>query len=301
MYDELKGGLRNLMKQTGKSQKQISKEIGISSATVSQFLNGTYTGNNEEISKRVEQYLTVEKDRLNKVNDEVFYTELHNTKSVLFACGIAHNKNLITLVCGEAGAGKTTALNYYVQQNSSSIMVTANSCTKTATSILGLICQELHVRAPMKKAVRMDIIVKRLKDTNRLLIIDEADHLNIDALQAVRNINDMAGIGIVLAGNNKIYLQMKSPRTGGVFDQIRTRIVIRKYMDNIFTVEEMKNMFPELDSTGIGIMIRIAEAESLRKAKQLYEIANEYANIKGIPLSAQTLRSVQEQMIGDVI
>ncbi len=301
MYEEVKNDLRALMKRANKSQKQVSKETGISSAAISQFLNGTYTGKNDEMARRLNQYITLEESRLNVVKTDVIYEKLHNTENALFACTVANKRNIMALVCGEAGAGKTTALNLYKDRNASAVLVTANSCAKTATAALGLICKELHLETPKNKTAMISAIVARLKGTNRLIIIDEADHLTLDALQAVRNINDMAGVGIVLSGNNKIYQQMKSPRNGGSFDQIRTRIAVRKYMDNIFTIEEMSNIFPNLDEACIGTMIKIAEAESLRTAKQLYGIAEEFSAIKNEPLTVQKLQSVQRQMIGDVI
>ena len=64
----------------------------------------------------------------------------------------------------------------------------------------------------------MKSLVDYLRGTKRLLIIDEADQLTLDALQAVRSLNDKAGIGIVLAGNNKLYQQMVSGVRGGEFD-----------------------------------------------------------------------------------
>ena len=53
----------------------------------------------------------------------------------------------------------------------------------------------------------MKALVPYFSNTHRLIIIDEADHLTLNALQAIRNLNDEAGIGIVLAGNEKLYMQ----------------------------------------------------------------------------------------------
>lgn len=301
MFEETRQALADFMGQSRKSQRQLLKETGLSTSVISQFLNGTYTGDNEEVAKTIGQYLTVGKERLNSVSDVRFVEELYNTQEVLFACNYAHRNNDITLVSGDAGAGKTTALKYYAENNTGVIFVTANACITTATAILSLICRQIGRQVPTRRAALMNTLVEQLTGTNRLIIIDEADHLLLDALQAVRNLNDTAHCGIVLSGNDKIYRQMLSPRRGYEFEQIRTRIIVRKKVFNEYTVEEMRAMFPSLNQECIGYMLKLACAESLRTARKLYEVAKEVANAKKEALSVKHLRDTQKQLLGEVM
>ena len=48
--------LKEFMELSGKSQRQISKETGLSTSVISQFLEGTYTGNNEKVEQTIKQY-----------------------------------------------------------------------------------------------------------------------------------------------------------------------------------------------------------------------------------------------------
>lgn len=290
--------LKEFMQLSGKSQRQISKETGVSTSVISQFLEGTYTGNNEKVEQTVKQYLKVSKERLNSVQSTVFYEELYNTKNVLFACAYAHKRNDIALVSGDAGAGKTTALEYYTRNNTGVIMVTADSCTTTATAILKVISEKFGKQTDYKKSVLMKELISHLKGTNRLIIIDEADHLTFQALQAVRNLNDMAKVGVILSGNNKIYRQMLKGQKGEDFDQIRTRIFVRKMVVNDYTPEEIMNIFGKLDERSIAFIMEIAMTESLRTAKKLYEIALEYAGAMGEALGVKHLRQTREQLFG---
>lgn len=301
MFEETRQALADFMGQSRKSQRQLSKETGLSTSVISQFLNGTYTGDNEEVAKTIGRYLAVGKERLNSVSDVQFVKDLYNTQEVLFACNYAHRNNDITLVSGDAGAGKTTALRYYAENNTGVIFVTANACITTATAILSLICRQIGRRVPTRRAALMNTLVEQLTDTNRLIIIDEADHLSLDALQAVRNLNDEANCGIVLSGNDKIYRQMLSPRRGYEFEQIRTRIIVRKKVFNEYTVEEMRAMFPSLNQECISYMLKLACAESLRTARKLYEVAKEVANAKKEALSVKHLRDIQKQLLGEVM
>lgn len=301
MYDEVRQTLNEFMSESQKSQRQISKETGLSTAVISQFLSDTYTGNNADVARTINQYLTIGKQRLNNIQTANFYEGLYNTQEVLFACTYAHRKNDVTLVSGDAGAGKTTALKYYAENNTGVIFVTANACTTTATSILSLICEKVGRQVPGRRAALMTALIAQLADTNRLIIIDEADHLSQNALQAVRNLNDLAHVGIVLSGNDKIYRQMLTAQRGYEFDQIRTRIIVRKKVYNDYSAAEIEAMFPNLNQECTGYMLKLACTESLRTAKKLYEVALEFAYAKGQQLTIKHLRDTQKQLLGEAI
>ncbi len=290
--------LKEFMELSGKSQRQISKETGLSTSVISQFLDGTYTGNNEKVEQTIKQYLTVSKERLNNVQTTVFYEGLYNTKNVLLACNYAHLHNDIALVSGDAGAGKTTALEHYTKNNTGVIMVTADSCTTSATAILRVIAEKVGKQTTYRKAELMKELISQLDGTNRLIIIDEADHLTLQALQAVRNLNDRAKVGIVLSGNDKIYRQMLTGQKGQEFDQIRTRISVRKRVVNDYTPEEILNIFPALDEKSLAFILDVAMKESLRTAKKLYETALEYAGTTSEKLNVKHLKQTREYLFG---
>lgn len=290
--------LASFMEQSGKSQRQVAKETGLSTSVISQFLDGTYSGNNKKVSLTISQYLEIGEKRLEEVKGTSLYMELYNTKEVLYACKYAHIKNDIALVAGDAGAGKTTALEYYKNHNAGVIMVTANSCTTSATAILKLIGEQIGKQIDYRRTALMNELVAQLKGSSRLIIIDEADHLTLQALQAVRNLNDQAGVGIILAGNDKIYRQMLTGQKGHEFDQIRTRIIVRKRVENNYTVEEMQHIFPGAPENCLSFLIRLANYESLRTAVKLYEIALEFSKAKKEGISLKALKDTQKQLFG---
>ena len=296
--EDARRALAQFIQDSGKSQRQIAKEAGISATRISQFLCGTYQGDSDETASEIQKYLAVAKARFNTIQTGNFYSELRNTKDVLFACLYAHKHNDVALVCGDAGAGKTTALNYYAKNNAGVIMVTANACTPSATAILKMICAELGKPAPRSRDTLMNLLVEHLRGTNRLIIVDEADHLSFSALQAVRNLNDLASVGIVFSGNDKIYLQMTSPRKGYEFDQIRTRIIVRKKVHNEYTVEEIQGVFGRLGEAEQAFLLKLSSSESLRTAKKIFQLAQAAASTTHTPLSAGLLRRIQREFLG---
>ncbi len=272
MHQKVAEELLEFMEYSGKSRQQIAKETGLSSSVISQFLNMKYTGDNEEIARILKNYLKIAKERVSINNRTRFYERLTNTEKVRFACTYAHARNDITLVYGDAGAGKTTALEYYRDTHAGVVMVTANSCTASASAVLKLISQKIGKTITGKKDDMMNEIVHYFKGTNRLLIIDEADHLTLAALQAVRNLNDEAKIGIVLAGNSKIYNQMLIGSKSSELQQLKTRIVVRRKVENLYTLEEFRHIFPDIADECLGFLMEIAQEESLRTAVKILNL-----------------------------
>lgn len=220
MQQDVAKELREFMEDSGKSQQQVAREAALSSSVISQFLKGTYRGNNGEVAATILKYLDLARLRMEGTDHTCFYEDMHNTKKVLFTCHYAHRFGEMALVYGDAGAGKTRALEHYAGNHPGVVMVTANSCTSSAAAILQLIGRKTGRTLAGKKDAMMIALVDYFMDTGRLVIIDESDHLAMSALQAVRSLNDQAGIGIVLAGNSRIYNQMLRP--GAAQDKDRT-------------------------------------------------------------------------------
>lgn len=296
-YNSIRTEVQTYMGESGKSQKQIAREIAVSPAALSQFLDGIYTGDNAGIADRLQGWLALEAKRNTRKEHSQMSLDVENTKTVLFVCEYAHTKNDITLIFGDAGAGKTTALEYYRDKNAGVIMITANACTSSATSILKMLCNETGRNISGRKDIIMNELVKYFKGTNRLIIIDEADHLTLSALQAIRNLNDMAKVGIVLSGNNKIFLQMIGGAKSSEFQQLRTRITVRRKLSNKYKKKELQHIFPTLPDDCIAFVSLLAEKESLRTAKKIVELAYDYAGSLKQDISLEALELVKNDVL----
>lgn len=292
MYKNTVNKLTDYMEISGKTQRQVSKETNLSTAVISQFLKGTYNGNNEEIDRIIRKYLELVENRKFNIDCVRYYDSLQNTKITNFVCTYAHQHNDIALVCGDAGAGKTTALEHYRDNNIGIVMITANSCTSSAVAILKLISQKIGKSMNSRKDILMTELVNYFKDTNRLIIVDEADHLTMAAVQALRNLNDEAHIGIVLSGNDKLYNQMVSGAKCSELQQLRSRILVRRRVVNDYTIEEFKHIFPDVDNECLGYLIQLARKESLRTSIKLLKFA--YALNPSV--SVKTLAEVKKEL-----
>lgn len=90
---------------------------------------------------------------------------------------------------------------------------------------------------------------------------------------------------------------MLTGQKGREFDQIRTRIIVRKRVENNYTVEEMQHISRSAGKLPC-LSDQMANLESLRTAIKLYEIALEYARISKEAVTLKMLKDTQKQLFG---
>ena len=63
MYNETITRLLEFMEKSGKAQIQVARETGLSGAVISQFISGTYEGDNDKIADSLEKYLVIDTEQ----------------------------------------------------------------------------------------------------------------------------------------------------------------------------------------------------------------------------------------------
>lgn len=243
---KIRQSLIEYIKQNNKSQSQISKELNISKTALSLYLTGSYIGDNEEISNKIKQFLSMSKMRRSLTKDPEINITIGNTEKILDKVLMTHISNDILLIYGSAGCGKTTALKYYAENKNGVLYVQADATAATPRPILSLILNEMGEKSVGTVFNMKETIIHKLKDSNRLIIIDEAQHLTEKSFDMLRALNDKANIGIVYAGNPSILKRMYG-RKEEEFDQVYSRIGYQCEVSNKYSFEDIKHLFNEFN------------------------------------------------------
>ena len=119
-----------------------------------------------------------------------------------------HLQGKIGVAYGDAGIGKTMAIREYVRNNPDSIVITVSPCFATVTGVNELLAEPLKIKEKVSRRIYSEA-KERLKDSNRVIIIDEAQHLTVRVINHLRCLSDESGVGIAFVGNEEIYLKMK--------------------------------------------------------------------------------------------
>ncbi|MDR3561878.1 MAG: AAA family ATPase [Negativicutes bacterium] len=294
--NQVRDQLRSYIVTSDKSQTQIAREIGVSGSVLSQFQKGIYTGTNEKIAYAVQQWLELETRRQTTVKVPGFAMTTI-AEEVIAIAKYAHEHQDTGVVYGPAGSGKTVALKQYVEQNPGTVFLTADVTISNSKAILEELLdklgrQEYGDRRRLRKAA-----VTILKGSGRLIIIDEAQHLTLKALETIRSIYDECGIGLVLSGNEQVYTNMIGKRNAP-FAQLFSRVGIRRGLSGKVNMDDIKKIVCQdmaVEKECLEQFHKIASTPGgMRLMVKLFVLAWTIANGLNEPLSLDAIRTAQD-------
>ena len=212
--------LNDYMTRTGASQTKVAKALGISSATLSYFLKKAYTGDTDAICEKVKDFLATENER-EKLRMKSGIVQTRTFKTIQTFCNLVLTHQICGMLTGDAGCGKTTALKDFAKAHPSVILIEADH-GYTAKALFDELCAELGLDDRGSLHQKLVRIVNKLKDSGRLIIIDEAEHLPYRALELIRRVHDKAGVGIALCGMPRLEKNVQGDKNH--YAQLNSRI-----------------------------------------------------------------------------
>lgn len=268
------------------TQAEIGRQSGVSSSRLNRWLKGAYEGDNEaleaELARWVDSYVTrqIESRALPAAPE---WVATPTGERITAALGYAQIAADIAVVYGGAGLGKTTAIRHYAHTNPNVWIATMTPATATTVPALEEIALALGLKEVTGGAARIQrAIVARLTGTHGLLVIDEAQHLGVGALDAARALHDATGVGLALVGNESVYARM----TGG------NRAA---YLDRLFSRIGKRVRLTRAHGDDIDALITAWRIESKDCRQVLHEIAAKPGGLRGL---TKTLRLASMFAVG---
>lgn len=238
--EKTRNRLKNYISSSGQSQAIISKRIGLSPPLISQFLNGVYSGDNEENAMKINSFLDLQEMRSDYIKAPQFTDALKNTRKISIALDYVYSNKCTGVVAGVSGCGKTTALKNYQKLMNGVIYIQADATKWSSCSVLKLIAKSMEIEPKGSASDILDNLVDKLTGTDRLIIIDEAQHLTARAFDTLRALNDRAEVGVIYAGTPDIIKRMTIGRAKEDFDQVYSRIGYTCNLENRFTQKSQR-------------------------------------------------------------
>nr|DAX49490.1 MAG TPA: putative ATPase [Caudoviricetes sp.] len=202
-----------LIKQGKLTQAKLARETGVNSGALSAWMNDKYKGNVETLEMPIKNWLALSDRKAEVFVEAPNFIDIPTAHKVFSSLDMARILPTMVTIYGASGVGKTKACQAYQQHNTNVWMITASPARATLSSILYELALELGINdAPRRKDRLSRLIVKKLKGTQGLVIIDESDHLPYDALEEIRIIQEEVEVGFALIGNDKVYNRIQ----GGV-------------------------------------------------------------------------------------
>lgn len=227
--DRIREDVRSIISGERVTNKSVADEANIAPGTFNAWLAGSYAGDNVRVAREAEKWLEARRQRKSIKAIVPIAPSFIKTKSadkIVDVFSYAQTLHDMGLVIGSPGTGKTTAINYYRAANPNVFVITMEPAKSTVHHLLIELATALGlaVKAPLQIATD---IVKKLRDRDALVIADEAQHLNTQAIDQMRSIHDKAGCGVVLVGNESVITKLGDPDRTPQLAQLYSRFGLR--------------------------------------------------------------------------
>jgi hypothetical protein len=227
-WDSTRQRIERLIEQKEVTGRRLSTESGMSESALNQFLNRKAGSTRyDRVVERLQTWLDTRERREQAQSafpDAPGFRLTATAERILDVFQYAHHAPDMGCVYGAAGVGKTEAAREYVRNNSGVCLSTMNQATRSPFPALREIAKCVGVRDARTQSGLMDRICEEIRQTRGLLIIDEAHELHAAALDQIRHIHDIAGVGVVLMGNETVFSSMTNPKTAQFLDRVYSRV-----------------------------------------------------------------------------
>ncbi|MDD6911327.1 AAA family ATPase [Actinobacillus minor] len=200
--------LKDFMETRGLQQKQAAQMLGVSVATVSLYLKGQYAGDVASLDQKVDEMIARYKEKVSEAKYSSEFVSTLTARRGMDVIKYAHIEGELNVIYGAAGLGKTQMLKQYAKENSGAVLIEVDSSCVPKT-LLKRIAKAIGATDTGTNDTLLEAITAKLKGSERVLLVDEAELLSTRSLEFIRRIHDFTGVGVVLAGMPRLLINLK--------------------------------------------------------------------------------------------
>lgn len=220
------------------SQVALARGLGTNQSYISDLFN--HGGRNmpadvrDKLVRKLNAWLE-EDFRGRMVRKPDNFVELRSATLIIEAARNVKAARTIGVVTGPAGLGKSMTAKYLAANGddklAGTMLVTVDHDARTARGLLDKIYDASRLRRNRLKHPTLAAVIERLKDSGRLLIIDQAHDLgtNTSAYKLIMDLHDACELPILLLGTKAIHDQLTDDVDPN-FGQLSSRIGLRVHL-----------------------------------------------------------------------
>jgi len=295
--EDIKKKIIDWMEKNGVSNAAVARAIGYTAPAFSRYLSGNYGARTTHIENALLGFLKKHEGLVQE--KDIAFRETATARKVWGCIQYAIDEREIVAAIGAAGTGKTkaaihfktTAENLKKKDHIEVIILTASASMKAA-AMVRVLAAEIGIFKRLSTHLLMEEIAKDLMRRNCVIVVDEADLLNLQAIEDLRWLHDNTEKPLVLLGNDQLMQRIRGARSTDEFERISSRIAYVEILPGL-TAREARELIVEYLGEQKEIVIKKMLAISQTRAG----VINFRRVVKLIPL----LRAAMEMSGKDEI
>jgi DNA transposition AAA+ family ATPase len=294
--DEMREWLNGYFKTTSKTWSEIASESGLSKGLLNSFSSATYTGNNENIARRIYQYrqkVESQAEMQDKLLKSAGYIETPTSRRIETLLRHAQMGRITVGAMGPGTSKTMTAKMFKAAMGETVWYVELLECDDTPMALAIEIAKAVGLMVQKRSSLKLLVerIIEKIAFRRGLIIIDEANHTSFKSLELLRGLHDKAQVGIALLGNEELLQRIRSGPNRHAYARLNRRIAhchiqdlpteadIGAFLDHLNIIEN--DMRRPLIRVGMS-----ADGGGLGEVQQILESAQMAAIADEAPLSA---------------
>ncbi len=293
---------------------QLANKSGMSRSVVSQVINLNYAGDIESKMRELLAFI----DNYEIAKDVIRPDGLVETRGVKLMWSVIQQTmatRTIGVISAPAGFSKSVVLKAaHEKTRPGSLLIEIDEKHKTPTGVIRLIADQLSIAVAGSSARLLELIRRKLNDSHRLILVDQAHEMRRDALNVLRTINDME-CPIVLAGTKTVHSVIDDIAEGSqIYSRIGMVLSLEEEIglndgggaaEPIFTVDQVLKICAagelRFAADAHEFLHRLAHAPglgALRTCKLLIRVVAQIPGVRERPITASMLTRAFRQLKG---
>ena len=222
----LRSTLLALREQPGWSNNILAKRLGVNASVVSQYLNEDgciYPGDVPKLERAINDLLNNEARRR---ASGVETTDCDEVEQARIALEYIRKTSDVGIILDESGGGKSRGVEHYAKTNPTAILYQCFSWNISKAAAQSFMFDTVGTSGYDGRTPRAVHAVKKLRGSERLLIVDDAHFLHATALQWWVHFHEATQCPLALAGTYALLKKIEADPQ--IFSRVGLRFEIRK-------------------------------------------------------------------------
>lgn len=288
---ELRERVREKMTSAGLDAGDLSKATGKARTSINNWLSGKYTRSTPELDAALREWL-----QERPASRRVTWVETPSAARITDALAHAQASGDMVCIYGSPGTGKTCTITHYQRSYEHAWLATITPASSAVVPALEEIAEAVGIHDVTGGARRLARAIRsKVSHLDGLIIIDEAQHLSLGAVEEIRSIHDATGVGVALVGNELVYARLTGGNRAVHFAQLFSRVGLKLYLRKPTKrdVAALVKHWKVTDPKAIALLERVAQKPgALRAIAKILRLAAS----GGGPIDAQRVRVAMDHL-----